>query len=213
MNIQYGEVELSYLMKKDKKLAEAIGIIGMIERKLDEDLYASVIHHIIGQQISVAAQATIWNRMQEQLGAITADAVSQASVETLQKCGTSYRKAEYIKCFSESVSSGQLKLDELYEKSDEEIIATLSSIKGIGIWTAEMIMIFCMQRPNVVSYGDLAILRGMRMLYRHRKITPELFRKYKKRYAPYGTTASLYLWAIAGGAIPELSDPAPKGRK
>ena len=73
-----------------------------------------------------------------------------------------------------------------------------------------MIMTFCMQRPNIVSFGDLAILRGMRMLYRHKKIDRAKFEKYRKRYSPYGTVASLYLWAIAGGALPELTDPAQK---
>ena len=71
-----------------------------------------------------------------------------------------------------------------------------------------MILTFCMQRPNVVSFGDLAIQRGMRMLYRHRRIDRAKFERYRKRYSPYGTVASLYLWAIAGGAIPGLTDPA-----
>ena len=70
-----------------------------------------------------------------------------------------------------------------------------------------------MERPDIISYGDLAILRGMRMLYRHRKVTPKLFQKYRKRYSPYASVASLYLWAIAGGALPELTDPAPKSKK
>ena len=76
-----------------------------------------------------------------------------------------------------------------------------------------MLMTFCMQRPDLVSFGDLAIQRGMRMLYHHRKIDKKLFDKYKRRYSPYGTVASLYLWAIAGGAIPEMKDYAPKNKK
>ena len=67
-----------------------------------------------------------------------------------------------------------------------------------------------MGRPNVLSWNDLAIHRGLRMLYHHRKITPKLFEKYKRRYAPYATAASLYLWAIAGGACPDLVDYEPK---
>ncbi len=73
-----------------------------------------------------------------------------------------------------------------------------------------MIMIFCMQRPDIVSYGDLAIQRGVWMLYHHRRIDKKLFTKYARRYSPYGTVASLYLWAIAGGAIPEMRDYAPR---
>ena len=75
-----------------------------------------------------------------------------------------------------------------------------------------VLMLFSLQRPDIVSYGDLAILRGMRMLYRHRAITPQLFARYRRRYSPYGSTASLYLWAIAGGALPELTDPGRSGK-
>ena len=80
------------------------------------------------------------------------------------------------------------------------------------IWTAEMILTFSLQRKDIISYSDLAILRGMRMVYHHRRITPQLFTKYKRRYGPYATIASLYLWAVAAGAIPELKDYAPKSK-
>ncbi len=213
MYFQYGDKEIDYLKKKDKKLGAIIDQIGFVERKLDDDLFSSVIHHIIGQQISVIAQRTVWERMCNQLEVISAKTIENTDIETLQKCGMTYRKAEYIKAFSSSIINKELILEELSELSDEEVINKLSSIKGIGVWTAEMIMTFCMQRPNIISYGDLAILRGMRMLYRHRKITPELFSKYKRRYSPYATTAAIYFWAIAGGKYIEMSDPAPKKKK
>ncbi len=206
----YGNKEKEYLKSKDKKLGEAIEIIGDIKRELDPDLFSSVVHHIVGQQISTAGQRTIWARLLELLGEVNAVTISNVELQKLQKCGISFRKAEYIKGFAESVVSGEINLEELPQKTDDEIIKILSSIKGIGVWTAEMLMTFCLSRPDVLSYGDLAILRGMRMLYRHRKITPTLFNKYKKRYSPYGTTAALYFWAIAGGKIEGLSDPAPK---
>ena len=94
--------------------------------------------------------------------------------------------------------------------SDEEVCAKLSELNGIGVWTAEMLMIFSMQRPNVLSYGDLAIHRGLRMVYQHRKIDKEKFNKYWKRYTPYASVASLYLWAVAGGAIDGMKDFAAK---
>lgn len=112
--------------------------------------------------------------------------------------------------FAKQVKSGTLNLEQLWSLSDEEVILELTKLKGVGGWTAEMILTFCMQRPNVVSFGDLAIQRGMRILYRHRQIDRTKFERYQKRYAPYGTVAGLYLWAIAGGAIPELTDPAGK---
>ena len=96
---------------------------------------------------------------------------------------------------------------------DEEVIRVLSSLKGIGVWTAEMILLFCLQRPDIFSYDDLAIQRGLRMVYHHRQVSRELFEKYRRRYSPYGSVASLYLWAVAGGAVPELRDYAPQGKK
>ena len=94
--------------------------------------------------------------------------------------------------------------------SDQEAIEALSSLNGIGVWTAEMILLFCMQRSDVFSYGDLAILRGLRMVYHHRKIDKKLFEKYRRRFSPYCSVASLYLWAVSGGAIPGMKDYAPK---
>ena len=90
------------------------------------------------------------------------------------------------------------------------MIRELSALKGIGVWTAEMILLFCMQRPDVFSYDDLAIQRGLRMVYHHRKIDRKLFEKYRRRFSPYCSVASLYLWAAAGGAVPGLKDYAPK---
>lgn len=74
-------------------------------------------------------------------------------------------------------------------------------------------MLFCMQRPDVFSYDDLAIQRGLRMVYRHKQIDRKLFEKYRRRYSPYGSVASLYLWAVSGGAVPELNDPAARRAK
>lgn len=209
MYFEYGEREIAYLKSKDKKLGAAIDRIGHIYRETDSDLFSSVVHHIIGQQISTAAQATLWKRLSDKIGDVNAETILSQSREELQSVGITFKKADYILDFARKVHSGEFDVEALNDMEDAEVIKQLSSLKGIGVWTAEMIMIFCMQRPDIVSFGDLAILRGMRMLYRHRKIDKEKFTKYRKRYAPYGTIASLYLWAIAGGAIPELTDPAP----
>lgn len=212
MFFQYGEKEIIYLKKKDKRLGEVIDRVGSVEREVDPDLFASVVHHIVGQQISTKAQATIWRRIREELGAVNAETILKAGVNRLQSLGISFRKAVYITDFAEKVASGVFDLEGIWEMSDEDAIRELSSLKGVGVWTAEMILLFCMERPNVLSYGDLAILRGMRMVYRHRKIDRPLFEKYRKRLSPYGSVASLYFWAVAGGAIPEWTDPAPKRR-
>ena len=213
MYFQYDESAIEYLKQKDKRLAKVINKVGKIEREVDSDLFSSVVHHIIGQQISTKAQATIWQRMQDHLGAVNADTILTAGKDRLQSFGMTFKKAEYITDFAVKVKIGAFDLQGIWNKSDDEAITELTGLKGIGVWTAEMLMTFSMQRPDIISYGDLAIRRGLRMLYRHREITRERFERYRKRYSPYATVASLYLWAIAGGAMPELSDPAPREAK
>ena len=213
MFFQYGDEEVSYLAARDAHLAEVMKRIGYVEREVDTDLFSAVMHHIIGQQISTKAQATIWARMREAMGDVTPEAIDAATVDELQALGMTFRKAGYLKDFAARVLDGSFDLDAVAKMSDEEAIAALASLKGIGRWTAEMILLFCLQRPDILAFDDLAIQRGMRMLYHHRAITPKLFAKYRRRYSPYGSVASLYLWAIAGGAIPELRDWAPKHPK
>ena len=210
MYFAYGETELSYLRKADKRLGAVIDRVGHIDRTVDEDLFSSVVHHIVGQQISSKAQATVWQRMCSALGTVDAESVLSKQPEELQALGLSFRKAAYITDLAQKVHSGGFDLAGIWEKDDAEAIRELCTLKGIGVWTAEMILLFCMQRSDILSYDDLAIQRGLRMLYRHRTIDRVRFEKYRKRFSPYGSTASLYLWAVAGGAIPDLQDPAPK---
>ncbi|AQQ52298.1 DNA-3-methyladenine glycosylase family protein [Planococcus lenghuensis] len=209
MHFRIDPAAIDYLKAKDKALGEAIDRIGPVRRGVDPDLFASLVNSIIGQQISSKAHVTIWNRLVEKVGEVTPVSILAHSDEELQSIGVSFRKVSYIKGTAEKIVSGELDIDALYELSDEELCQELSKLNGIGKWTAEMLMLFSMERPDVLSYGDLAIVRGLRMLYRHRKITPELYAKYKRRYSPYASVASLYLWEIAGGALPELTDPAP----
>ena len=209
----YGEKELSYLRQKDARLGAVIDRVGHIERTVDTDLFSSVIHHIIGQQISMKAQATIWQRMQDALDAVNAETILAAGVPALQALGMTFRKAEYITDFAEKVHTGAFDLDAVAHMCDEDAIRALSTLKGIGVWTAEMILLFCLQRPNILSYDDLAIQRGLRMVYHHRAIDRKLFQKYRRRFSPYCSVASLYLWAVSGGALPELKDYKPKKEK
>ena len=197
----YGDEEIEYLKRKDKQLGAAIDEIGHIYREVDDDLFSSVVHSMVGQQISSAALKTVWMRLTGKLGAVTPETVCDFSREEIQSCGITFKKADHIKDFAEKVRCGEFDMDSLRAMPDEDVVSKLITLKGIGVWTAEMLLVFCLQRPDVVSYGDLAIQRGMRMLYHHRDIDRKLFEKYARRYSPYGTVASLYLWAISGGAI------------
>jgi DNA-3-methyladenine glycosylase II len=203
---QYGETEINFLKNKDKKLGKAIDRIGHINREVNPDLFSSLISSIIGQQISTKAHKTILERMYLNIGKITEKNISKLSVNEIQAFGMTFKKAEYIKELSTKIKCGELDLAEIKNKPDNEIIYELTKLRGVGRWTVEMLLIFCLQRPDVLSYQDLAIIRGLRMLYRQKEITKKMFEKYKRRYSPYGSVASLYLWSIAGGAIEELKD-------
>jgi DNA-3-methyladenine glycosylase II len=196
---QYGQTEIDYLKKKDKKLAEAIDRIGFIEREIIPDLFAALINSIVGQQISMKAVDTIWGRMKERFGEITPENIAVRTAEEVQQCGITMKKAVYIKNIADAVLSGEFNIAELSQLPDDEVCKRLSALNGIGVWTAEMLMTFSLQRPNVVSWGDLAIRRGIMMLYQHRKLDKEKFEKYKRRYSPYGTVAAFYLWEISVG--------------
>lgn len=207
---QYGEKELEYLKKRDKRLAEIITKIGMINRPVIPDLFAALIHSIVGQQISTKAHQTIWKRMTDELEEITPVVIEGLSLDELQKFGMTFKKAAYIKSAAQKIISGEFVITDLHDMSDSEVCTKLSELDGIGVWTAEMLMIHSMQRPDVLSYGDLAIIRGLRMLYHHKHIDKAKFERYKKCYSPYASVAGFYLWAVSAGAIEGMKDHEPK---
>ena len=178
MDFPYGETEIAYLRARDLKLGAAMDRIGPIHR----EVVSSVIHHIIGQQVSMAAQRTVWQRLQAAAGTLVPETVAAMPAEALQALGMTRRRALYILEFARKVASGDFDLDALAEMEDREVLARLTSLRGVGL------------------------------LYRKRSIDQRTFQRLRKRYSPYGTTASLYLWAIACGALPELTDPGA-GRK
>lgn len=206
----YGQTEIAYLQEHDKQLAPVIDIVGYVNRAMDPDLFCAVVHHIIGQQISTAAQQTVWARMRAGLGAVTPQTVAASSIEQLQAFGMTFRKAAYIQDFARRVTAGDFDLDGVAQLPDDQAIAAFCQLKGVGTWTAEMILLFSLGRSDVLSFGDLAIQRGMRMVYHHRAITPQLFARYRRRLSPYGSVASLYFWEVSHGAVPGLVDHAPQ---
>lgn len=210
---KYSQKEMDYLKSKDKILGEIIDKIGKINRPTRPDLFSALVHAIVGQQISIIAQENIWQRLVGKVGEVNVENILSLKDEELQSVGLSFRKVEYIKGIAKKIKDGKLDMNGLHELSDDEVCEELSSLKGIGVWTAEMLMLFSMQRQNILSYGDLAIQRGLRMIYHHRDITPKLYAKYKRRFSPYGSVASLYIWAVAGGAIEGMRDFAPKTKE
>lgn len=201
---------LDYLRKKDKRLGEVIDQLGTLQIPTTANLFEALAYAIVGQQISGKACETIWRRLTELVGAVTPTSILVQLTEALRACGLSERKVEYLQDSAQRIVDGRLDIQALHHLPYQEVVTQLTALRGVGLWTAEMLMISGLHHPDVLSYGDLGIHRGLRMLYRHRTIDRTRWERYRRRYSPYGTTASFYLWAIASGAIPSLTDPAPK---
>jgi len=194
---RYGTTEINHLKKRDRILGPAIDRIGLIEREVTPDPFTALVSGIVAQQISAKAAETVWSRMQGRFGCISPAALASASPEEIQQCGMSLRKAGYIHGIGTAVVQGDLDFSAFPHLSDSEIIGRLVPLNGVGTWTAEMLLIFSLERPDVVSWNDLAIRRGMMNLYGHETLTRQQFERHRKRYSPYGSVASLYLWAVS----------------
>lgn len=208
----YGEKEMDYLKKRDAKLGQVIDIVGHIKRRVYPDVFRALLWTIIGQQISGKAQDSIWASFERKFAPIVPQKIASLSPENLRECGIPFRKAEYMLGASEAFASGLLDPKELAKMGDYCLKEALTALRGVGDWTAEMLLIFAYGRIDVLSFADLAIQRGMRMLYGHKKISLSLFEDYKLRYRPYGTIASFYFWEVAGG-LPGYADPATSVKK
>jgi len=193
----YGSKEIEYLKSRDKKLSAAIDRIGMIEREITPEPFHALVSSVVSQQISNKAAETVWKRLSNLLGSITPESISKVSQAEIQSCGMTIRKAGYIKGIADAAISGEINFETLHALTDGEIIKKLSALNGVGVWTAEMLLIFSLCRPNVVSYGDLAIRRGMMNLYNLKDLPKEKFARYIKRYSPYGSVVSFYLWELS----------------
>jgi len=195
---KYTHEATDYLTMRDPELGKAIKRIGAIERRVMPDLFKGLMSSIIAQQISAKAAETVWGRFEKLAGDhVTPASVYKLDVEEIQKQGMSTRKASYLKEIARRVHEGELDLEALTHLSDQDIIKQLKALPGIGIWTAEMLMIFSLQRPDILSWDDLAIRRGMMNLYGLESLDRSTFEETRMRYSPYGSVASLYLWALS----------------
>jgi len=166
--------------------------------KPHQNYYWELIDSIISQQLSVASARSIENRFQEKFGENPEPlTILNASIDDLRGVGLSRPKAKYIQDLAQHIQTGKLKFDRLDQQTNDEIIAELTDVKGIGEWTAHMFLIFCMGRLDVLPTGDLGIRNGVRRLYGFKDApTPDQIKRLAKmnKWHPYESVASWYVW-------------------
>jgi DNA-3-methyladenine glycosylase II len=161
------------------------------------DAYGALLRAIVGQQLSTKAARTIYLRVLDLFGGATPspEQLLEASEEDLRGCGLSGRKTEYVRDLAHHVLSGELELDRLEQLGDEEAIEEIVAVRGLGRWTAEMFLLFHLQRPDVLSGGDLGIRKAIQVEYGLEEMpTPTRVLEIGEPWRPHRSLASLYLW-------------------
>jgi DNA-3-methyladenine glycosylase II len=195
LNITMDDLSVKSLCKVDPELCKLIHVVGDFSIPLQGDFFEALVQKIIGQMLSVKVAATIGSRVKMLCPSLSPETINRVSDEELRSVGISKGKISYIRDLVIKVESGELNFNELASLKDEEVIKELMKVKGIGKWTAEMFLIFSLGRLNVFSYADVGLQRGIKWLYQINDDEIDfdcLFR----RWSPYNTVASLYLWEI-----------------
>jgi DNA-3-methyladenine glycosylase II len=191
---EYWEAAKADLSATDSALAEVITQNEEPALSSKGDLFLNLVSAIVSQQISTAAARTIWGRFEGLVGEVNPKSVLSRSHEELRGCGLSGRKAEYILEIAEAWQSGYADID-WDEASDVEVMEALTGLRGVGAWTAEMVLIFTLLRPDVFPVGDIGVVRAVERLYSggERMSNDELIAK-SQDWKPWRTVATWYLW-------------------
>ena len=186
-----GKKELKKIDKNIKKIIELYEFPSLTTR---EDMFYTLIRSIVGQQISVRAADTIWDKIVNEAKEIRPEIIYSMDENTMRDCGLSKRKVEYMKAVSEKWLNGYDKIN-WHELSDEAVTEKLVEIRGIGKWTAEMILIFTLMRPDIFPMGDIGAIRALEKIYnKGQKMNKEQIEEIVKKWKPWRTIATWYLW-------------------
>jgi DNA-3-methyladenine glycosylase II len=188
-----------HLSKYDPKLATVIAAAGLASYAPHHDYYRALVDSIIGQQLSVKAASSIKKRFRELFSDTfpEPEAILTKSIEDLRGVGFSRAKAAYVQDLAQHIIDGKIRFDKLAEQANEEIIAELTAVKGIGEWTVHMFLMFSVGRLDVLAYGDLGVRNGVKLVYDLEELPSKqdmenIAKKYK--WHPYESVACWYMW-------------------
>lgn len=190
------------LMRRDPVFAAAIRGLGpcTIYDSRTHHPFVSLARALTSQQLSGKAAATIFNRVLDLVGgraALTPAAVLAVDQQKLRDAGLSWSKISYIRDLSERVSDGRLVLDDLEHRPDADVIEAITAVKGFGVWSAEMFLMFRLNRPDIFPVGDLGIVKGtQKLLGMKSRPSPRTMLRAAERWRPYRSVAAWYLWRI-----------------
>lgn len=203
----------THLQESDPVLASIIERVGPCQIAYREPTFEALARSIVFQQLSTKAARTIYGRLEEAAGGrITPEAIQNLSLGEMRRAGLSKQKIGYIRDLAEHALSGKVDFDRLPGMSDEEAIITLTDIKGIGVWTAHMFLIFALRRPNVLAVGDLGVRTAIKRHYKKRVLPkPAQIEKLAANWHPYCSIACWYLWRSL--ELPVIGSSNHKGHK
>lgn len=188
----------NYLKGRDKTLGKVIDKVKLGKMRRNRSHFQTLVEAIISQQLSVKAADTIAKRFVALFPKNkfpTPEQVLKIQPKRIRQCGISYQKVSYIKDLAKNFAGKKHQFKNVHELADEEVILRLTEVKGIGRWTAEMFLIFSLERPDVFSYGDLGLRKAMQKLYGLRKHpSPRKAKEISDKWIPHRSLASRYLW-------------------
>jgi DNA-3-methyladenine glycosylase II len=185
-----------HLKKSDPILRAIIEQVGPCRMEFGPPEFHSLAEAIVYQQLNGKAAVTIFKRFTELTGEpVTPQGILKLSEAQMRSAGLSKQKSSYLKDMAERAARGDLDFSCLHEMSDDEVIKHLTQVKGVGVWTAHMFLMFTLRRPDVLPTGDYAIQMAMKKHYKKRKLPkPEHMAKIAKSWEPYRSVACWYLW-------------------
>ena len=186
----------SHLKKVDPVLAAIIHRIGPCRIEFGEPTFHSLAESILYQQLNGNAAATIFNRFTEAAGdPLTPQGILKLTDPQMRAIGLSRQKTSYLRDLAEKTQAGLLDFERMLEMSEEDVIAHLTQVRGIGVWTAHMFLMFTLRRPDIMPTGDYGVQAAIKKHYKKRKWPkPDVMLKIAKPWAPYRSIACWYLW-------------------